>query len=414
MLIKLPLGLILLGCLFLSSCAVAQNSRNASSAPEPVLTLNTEAVSIPIETSGNLVFLQVRVNGSAPLWFILDSGAEGLLLDSRRVKELGLRLEGKSKAGGAGENSYDITFAKDVTVSLAGMELTNQTLSVTSLASIEPTLGRTVDGIIGYHLLSRFVVEIDYAARLIKLYKPQEFQYSGKGEIIPITFIGGHSVVSVRISLPGRESLEARCLLDTGASSEALMTSPFVESQKLLSGSVKTIREPPAAGLGGDTTTVIGRLDSLKLGRFILERPIVDFARDRKGALARTDIDGIIGGEVFRRFRVIFDYSRQRIILEPNSSFPEPYEATMSGIHLWAEGSDFRRFIVHRIVENSPASEVGLREGDQIISINGQNATSLTLYQLKQMFGQEGKEYILGVKRGRKIQQVKIKMRRLI
>jgi predicted metalloprotease with PDZ domain len=177
---------------------------------------------------------------------------------------------------------------------------------------------------------------------------------------------------------------------------------------------VKTIREPSSVGLGGDTTTVIGRLDSLKLGRFILERPIVDFAKDRNGALARTDIDGIIGGEVFRRFKVIFDYSRMQIILEPNSSFSEPYEATMSGIRLWAEGGDFRRFIVHRVMENSPAAEAGLREGDQIVSIDGQRATSFTLDQLKQMFRQAGKEYVLGVKRGGKIQQVKVKMRSLI
>jgi hypothetical protein len=403
-----------IGIFVISSCTNAQVTKEEDSTFNPDSSSSAAIRTIPIEISGNLIFLQARINNSGPFWFILDSGAEGLLLDSRRANGLGLRFEGKSKAGGAGENSYDIAFAKDVTVSLGGVELANQTLSVTSLAPLEPSFGRTIDGIIGYHLLSRYVVEIDYAARLVKLYKPQEFQYSGKGERIPITIVGGLSVVSARISLPQREPLEARFLLDTGASSEAILNRPFVESQKLLDGSVKTIREPSSVGLGGDSTTVIGRLESLKLGPFVLEHPIVDFAQDRKGALARRDIDGIIGGEVFRRFKVIFDYSRQQIILEPNLSFSEPYEGTMSGIRLRAEGNDFRVFIVHRIMENSPAAEAGLREGDQIVSINGQNAVSLTLDQLKHMFRQAGKEYLLGVKRGGTIQQVNIKMRRLI
>jgi hypothetical protein len=32
-----------------------------------------------------------------------------------------------------------------------------------------------------------------------------------------------------------------------------------------------------------------------------------------------TDADGFIGRAVFRRFKVIFDYSRRRMILEPRS-----------------------------------------------------------------------------------------------
>jgi predicted aspartyl protease len=398
----------------ISSCTNAQSTNKQALTFKSDSSSSAAIQSIPIEISGNLIFLQVRINNSAPLWFILDSGAEGLLLNRRRAEALGLHLEGKDKAAGAGGNSYDIAFAKDVTVSLGSAELSHQTLSVTSFAALEPSFGRTIDGVIGYHLLSHYVVEIDYAARLVKLYQPQEFKYSGKGEVFPITFIGGHSIVKARISLPHRKPLEARFLLDTGASSEGLLTRPFVESQKLLSGSLKTVRETPFVGLGGESKSVIGRLENLRLGRFELVRPIVDFSQDQNGALARADIDGVIGGEIFRRFKVIFDYSRQQIILEPNSSFSEPFEASMSGIRLWAEGSDFRIFIVHRIMENSPAAELGLREGDQIVSIEGQNAISFTLDQLKEMFRQAGKEYLLGVKRDGKIQQVKIKMKRLI
>jgi hypothetical protein len=44
----------------------------------------------------------------------------------------------------------------------------------------------------------------------------------------------------------------------------------------------------------------------------------VELSRDKTGLFASSDFDGILGGEMLRRFKVIFDYSRQRVILEPN------------------------------------------------------------------------------------------------
>jgi hypothetical protein len=38
---------------------------------------NTPAARVPFELNGNVAFLRVRVNGSQPLWFALDTGAQG-------------------------------------------------------------------------------------------------------------------------------------------------------------------------------------------------------------------------------------------------------------------------------------------------------------------------------------------------
>jgi len=34
----------------------------------------------------------------------------------------------------------------------------------------------------------------------------------------------------------------------------------------------------------------------------------------------------VVGGEIFRRFKMIIDYSRKRMILEPNQSFNDAFE----------------------------------------------------------------------------------------
>jgi hypothetical protein len=68
-------------------------------------------------------------------------------------------------------------------------------------------------------------------------------------------------------------------------------------------------------------------------------------SQDKGGALASSKYDGLIGSEILRRFKVIFDYTRGRLMLERNDHFDEPIEYDMSGISLRAYGNDFRTFM---------------------------------------------------------------------
>jgi hypothetical protein len=406
---------ILLGILLLSACM--SKPRNdisvhafASAVPQQV----GGATIVPVEISDNHIFLQARVNNSPLFWFILDSGAEDLLLDTEQANALGLSSTSRSWAGGAGENKYDIAYVGGAMLRLSDLQLENLTLSVTSLSTVGLYDGRAVDGIIGYHLLSRYTVEIDYAARVVRLYDPQHYRYSGTGESIPIEMLGKTPVVNALVRLPAREPVRARLMLDTGAPGELILNSPFVEAHRLLDSNLRTIHDPASVGLGGNSDILLGRAESLQVGRFELAHPIVGFARDKGGAFARTDVDGVVGGEVLRRFKVIFDYSRKRLILEPNEHFGESFTGSISGLSLRAEDADFRTFVVQRVLENSPAAEAGLRAGDRILSVDGQPAASLTLSQIKQDFRRAGSEYWLSVQRGQRTLRVKIKPRELI
>src|SRR4051812_24998019 len=70
---------------------------------------------IPFELFGNLVLLQIRVNNSEPLRFILDSGAATSVIDAQRAKALGLKAQGKI-VGSGGAGSAEATFTKGVSV----------------------------------------------------------------------------------------------------------------------------------------------------------------------------------------------------------------------------------------------------------------------------------------------------------
>jgi C-terminal processing protease CtpA/Prc len=141
---------------------------------------------------------------------------------------------------------------------------------------------------------------------------------------------------------------------------------------------------------------------------------ISSFSQDSGGALASVETAGLIGGEILRRFTVIFDYSRSEMILEPNADFGAPFEYDMFGAYLLAEAPDFERFIVHRLVEGSPAKAAGLKEGDVIVSIDGRPSGDFTLEQVRQMFRQTDRQCVLGIEDGDKVRRVSLKTKRLI
>jgi len=111
---------------------------------------------------------------------------------------------------------------------------------------------------------------------------------------------------------------------------------------------------------------------------------------------------------------VIFDYSRLKMILEPNEHFDELYEYDMSGIFLVAEGPDFRRFKVHRVLAGSPAAEAGVREGDVIVAVDGRPTREFTLEQIRQLFKQEGRKVELVIQRDGEQLEISLELRRLI
>jgi len=379
-------------------------------------TTQAKVASIPLEIAGeNYVLIKGRVNDSGPLTFMLDSGAgSGLVLYNRTAQALNLKSEGKGKGSGAGESTFETASIKGASLSFPGVTLNNQTFVVYPPDRPQSGLGRVVDGVIGYTLFNRYVVEIDYQSQVVNLYEPGAYQYAGAGESIPLSILSKVPFAAIKIPLEGRKPIEGKFIVDLGAGRFTLiLNTPFVAANNLLAAAAKTFPEPGAMGVGGEVKLLVGRLPRLQLGRFTLTDPVIHFAQDRKGAFASSDFSGVMGGKLLCRFKVIFDYAHKRMILEPNASLADRFEYDMSGIRLRAEGPDFKQQVAG-VVENSPGSEAGIRAGDVISAIDGRPATEFSLSEIAKMFRQEGREYLLDIIRGEERKQLKLKLRKLI
>src|SRR4029453_11236996 len=110
------------------------------------------------------------------------------------------------------------------------------------------------------------------------------------------------------------------------------------------------------------------------------------FSQDQGGAFANAALAGNIGAPIASRFRMFLDYGRRRIILESAAHLPDPFDAAMSGLALRAYGADYRTFRVHEVLEDSPATDAGIAEGDIITAIDGSAAPTLSLSEIMDLF----------------------------
>ena len=92
------------------------------------------AVAIPFELHHDRIYLNVAVNGSVPLRFILDSGASQTVLALRNARTLGLGLQSVGKVeGGIGEPVEAYLATDAVSLAMPGIVISDARLALMPL-----------------------------------------------------------------------------------------------------------------------------------------------------------------------------------------------------------------------------------------------------------------------------------------
>ena len=122
--------------------------------------------------------------------------------------------------------------------------------------------------------------------------------------------------VRAEIAPTSRAIISGKLIVDTGFTLSLLLNSPFVERNKLL-----------ADGQGqnfmvcgfGEAKAIKDKVSALRLGSSKFNNLNTIFSQAKSGLNAADDVDGLLGGEILSQYKVIFDYSRGRMILESYS-----------------------------------------------------------------------------------------------
>lgn len=279
---------------------------------EEVATNETSSVAarVPLELRRGAAFVKARVNDSELLAFKLDTGFGVTTVHPELAEPLGLKPAGTLTINGiAGQEPAD--WLSGATFDFGGTKYSPR--RVARIPSDAQRPRRQRDGILGAGFFRRFVVELNATDRAMTLHHAERFIYSGNGEIVPLQFRRDTPTVEATINLPDREPIRARYEIDSGCDGALCLGHDFVQTHKL-SEAVAHKRNSSRTGVGGSVDTHETRLPGFQIGGHKLANVEANFFRE--GSPVDDDLAGHIGMGVLREFKVIFDYSRRRMILE--------------------------------------------------------------------------------------------------
>ncbi len=387
---------------------------------------------VKFQLVNNLIIIPIEVNG-IELSFILDSGVRKPILfnlserDSitlNNVSEISIQGLGNGdpiKALISKGNRFKI---KDVTNDAQQLYVV-----LDKEMNFSPRLGIPIHGIIGYDLFRDFVVDINYHAQSLKLHDPAYYKAktTKRDQRLPISIIGNKSYVDGSVVMEDEREVPVKLLVDTG-SGDALWL--FKDLEKGLGVPENNFHDYLGKGLNGHIFGRRTKITGIKIGRFELNDVKAAFP-DMESYAAIANLgnrNGSVGGEVLKRFDIVFDYGNNEIIMRKNGHFGSPFHYNMSGIDVQHNGvryiaqkikearpatvgttaydfgnvqlirEDVTRLslvpeiIVSGIRAGSPADEAGLREGDIILAINGKKIHRYKLQEVVKLLNEkEGK-----------------------
>jgi hypothetical protein len=370
-------------------------------------------VAIPFEMANNHIYLKVRVDQSKPMWFVVDTGDKYAIIDTLSANDLGLKLGGQVDVIGVGSKNTIANYVTNSTFSVVGLDGFAQPVFLAlALDGLVAHSGHASAGIIGFDFLSKFVVEIDYDHKVLILHDRDHYQYRGDGESLPLTFNHGHAHVAAQITQDGRAPIDGTFLLDIGDGGALTFNTPFVTQEHLMDSSRTTALRTIGVGVGGGFKSPVGRIKQVGIGRFVIANPVTTYSTAESGAYASTDVQGSIGADILRKFKVILDYAHNRVILERGAHFADPLEFDMSGLALSANLPE-KSFTVDEVYANSPASEARIQQGDILAAIDRRPISEFSLSEVREMFRHEKNHDVAFNRDGRRI-NVTLKLRRMI
>lgn len=322
--------------------------------------------------------LQGTYNGAAVLW-ALDTGAESIFLDAS--------LDDGSQEDGAG------------TVTIGSVTLTEQEVHAIDLSEARAYIGADVRGLAGQPLFQGRFTVLDYAASTVlfaETWPDGEPPGSSSHALLSWELQGGLPVVEVDLGV----GEPVRLIADTGSGVDLITESRFAAIDD---GTLPRLDGYRWVTTYGEDAAFVTRLPAIQVvdvtiaGTWAVVVPD-EHHLSRLLELAHIDAEGFLGYPFFRTCTVGVD--TEAFVLWPVNSTDhlDPDEWRRVGMEpTWRDDG----FTVEMVYSPSDAADQGVRVGDRLVSIDGQDLSDWTLDQVKTALrGEPGTSRTLTVDRG--------------
>lgn len=274
---------------------------------------NGSSTTVPFRLENGKILVSVKLNGQGPFEAQLDSGGN-YIVQPALAQRLRLRAQGAVQEGGGGESYVAAGKVIVDTVEIGDVRLSKQSYKVLPFAAKAPE--RTI---IGLQILQRFAVSLDFDRQTMTLTRPDQFAYHGTGPVIPFHFQDNQPEINGAV-----DGIAGEFTIDTGDNGSLLLIAPFVKRYDLVSR-YKAVTPYGGTAVGGATHGLLTHTNDFTFfgadGRPAAEahNSLTRLSQQKGGFDADRYVSGNVGIGILKQFNLIFDYSRQRIILERRS-----------------------------------------------------------------------------------------------
>ena len=328
-----------------------------------------------VQFTGGVIVIQGKLdNFPDTLNFILDSGSGGISLDSSTAEYFHLKGIPSNRTIRGIAGIKNVSFLNDRTLHLPGLTIDSLNFHINNYEILTQVYGERIDGIIGYSVLSRYIIKVNYDSSFIEFWSRGSYKYP-KGGYLLKPIINTLPIQNLRVKDGTTRS--ARFLYDMGAGLNLMLSTDFIKDSALLSKKRKLFAKE-AEGLGGKIEMSMTVIKEIKLGPFKFKNVPVYIFDDVYNVTSYPYLGGLIGNDLLRRFNVILNYEKRDIYLIPNSHFYDPFDYSYSGMELYFYNG---KIIIGDVAKNSPAELAGLKEGDIVLAVNKNFNQNLQQYK---------------------------------
>jgi hypothetical protein len=359
-----------------------------------------------IQLTGGVVIIQARLNDFPDtLNFILDSGSSGISLDSATVDffKLSPTPTDRTIRGIAGIKKVGFLYKQ--TLKFPGCTIDSLDFHVNDYSILTAVYGERIDGIIGYSLLSRYIVKLNYDSLKMEIWSQGTMRYPRGGYLIK-PYISTLPVHTARVKDEG--AYTTRFLHDIGAGVCLMVSKDFADDSSLIRKKRK-LYPKEGEGVGGTIVMNMTVVRELKIGPYRFRNVPTYIFEDNFNVTSYPYLGGLIGNDILRRFNTIFNYQKRDIYLIPNTHYREPFDYSYSGIELYYQDG---QTIIGNVSEGSPAEVAGVKVGDILVAIN--NNFSQNFNQFKTILQTNNERIKLILRRKEELVQITFKVRSIL
>lgn len=302
---------------------------------------------------GKRIFVPVKLNGHATM-VQLATGLPVSDIDRTFAASIGLQPDGGS------------TTIHGLEIQIGDLTLLDATASVVDFGPLARHMGHPLPFLLGDGAFNELAVDIDFAHHRIAFSDPAS-QTKPDGAV-EVPLIPVEDLHLVPVSIEGAPP--AQFELGLGNSGEILVYQPYYESHKLLEG--RRLSKRLAAGTGGFIPETVATLSRAEFAGVTFSNMPAALILSSVAGTTSDLIAGDIGLPVLTHFRLILDYSHERLYAVPYADAARAsFAKDRLGIFLT---KDEVGFVVEFVAPNSPAQAAGFKVGDKITLIDGKAA----------------------------------------